>query len=75
MLLAECYAVELPCEVFALADSGIDPRLPCHYPATSRGGSSHRAGRDPVPPAPHTPERHEKAVADLDPDLLPRPPL
>ncbi|WP_326655827.1 hypothetical protein [Streptomyces sp. NBC_00385] len=69
--LAECYGVELPDEIFAIADSGIDPKLPDYYPANQPWRLITRPGRDSVPFAPPTPERYEKAVADLDPDLLP----
>ncbi|MEU8837494.1 hypothetical protein, partial [Streptomyces sp900116325] len=69
--LAECYGVELPDEIFAIADSGIAPELPGYYPANQPWRLVAGPGRDPVPPAPHTPEWYEKAVADLDPDLLP----
>lgn len=69
--LAECYGVELPDEIFAIADSGIDPKLPDYYQVNQPWRLTTAPGRDPVPPAPHTPERYEKAVADLDPDLLP----
>lgn len=69
--LTECYGVELPDEIFAIADSGIEPRLPDYYPANQPWLLISGPGRDPVPPAPDTPEPYEKAIADLDPDLLP----
>lgn len=68
--LAGCYGVELPEEVFVIADSEI-PAMPDYYQANQPWRLITGPGRDPVLPAPHTPEKYEKAVADLDPDLLP----
>ncbi|MET9662633.1 hypothetical protein [Streptomyces sp. NPDC006510] len=69
--LAECYGVELPDEIFAIADTEFDPELPDYFPVNQPWRLITGPGRGPVPPAPRTSERYEKAVADLDPDLLP----